>query len=73
MKPSLEECSFSFVSSGQLEIASWLGIGACLHFPSQGWEPLWLRPVQALSLLPQSLWIHFCISSAVLEDIVALG
>lgn len=30
---------FSFVNAYQLEIASDLGIGACIYFPSQHWDP----------------------------------
>jgi hypothetical protein len=33
--------------------------------PSQCWDPFWLKPVQALCMLPQSLRVHMCISLVV--------
>jgi hypothetical protein len=45
--------------SYQLEIPSWLGMGARVHVPFQfgggGGECIWFGPVQALCMLPQSL------------------
>jgi hypothetical protein len=57
-KPSyilLEKIDCLFTSKYQLEIVSRLGIGACVCFPSQGWDLILLRPVQALCLLSQSV------------------
>ena len=36
----------------QLEIASVLGMLACVHFLSQHWDPTSLRPLPALCMLP---------------------
>lgn len=36
--------------------------GACVHFPSQHWDPIWFRPVQALNMILESPWLHMCIS-----------
>ena len=29
--------------------------------PTQGWYHIWLEPMQSLSILSQSLWVHMCI------------
>lgn len=34
----------SCVSGYQLEVVCGLGMGAGVHFPSQQWDPIWLRP-----------------------------
>ena len=47
-KHPLEKTKFCFARSYQLEMASWLGIGAHAYFSSQHWDPVWLEPVQAL-------------------------
>ena len=52
---SFEKTSFSFASSCQLEIASWLGMRAHICFPLSALEPIWLEPVQTLGMLLQSL------------------
>lgn len=39
----LEKKSYSSERVYRLEIASELGMGACVHFPSQRWDPIWLR------------------------------
>lgn len=44
----------------------WLGLGTgvCVHFPSQCWDPICLRPVRAWRMVPQLLWIPMSISPA---------
>jgi hypothetical protein len=58
----LEKTDLSFGCSCQFEIASWLGIGARVHFHLSA---LGLGPVQSLCMWPQSLWVHMCVSSVV--------
>lgn len=45
---SEENIFFSFLGSYQLDLASELGLGAPVHFPSQHWNQNW----QALCMLP---------------------
>lgn len=52
----LEKTTFSFASSYWLEIAPGVPLS------SQGWDPVWLRPVHALWVLPQSLCKSVCVS-----------
>lgn len=47
--------NFSFVSGYQIERASWLEMGACVHFSSQCWNPIWLRTGVYTA---KSLWVH---------------
>lgn len=61
----LEKASFSFGSNYQSKIASDQGMRTRIHSPSLSWDPTWPRPVQALSMLLQSLWIHMCVGSTV--------
>jgi hypothetical protein len=51
----LEETNFSFASVYQLEMASELGTGACVHLTVHLHDSIWYRPVQASCVLPQSL------------------
>lgn len=45
------------LSSGyHLQIAFWLGVEACFHFPLSGLEPCWLECVQALLALLFKCW-----------------
>lgn len=53
---------FSFVSSCQLEIASRSGMKIRSTSSSQCWNLTWLELIQALCILPQSLWVHMSIS-----------
>ena len=56
-----------FFSCEKLEIASGLGVWACVY--SQHWNPVRPRPVQTLYMLPQSLWASLCIWPAVVSFI----
>lgn len=57
-----------FASSWHLETASVLGMGAPVCLLSQHWLGLLLlEPVQALCVLPPSLWAHTDVSPAVSE------
>lgn len=56
---SLEITKFSFARDYQLELASAWRLG-CILFHSQHWNSIWLRHVQVLCMLPQSLWLHMC-------------
>lgn len=51
---------FFFVCSYQLDKVSSLGMEACVYFPSQLLDPIWLRTVQAMDMLPHSIceFIH---------------
>lgn len=40
-------------------------MGAHFHFPSQHWDHIWLRPVQAPGMLPPFLSIHMGIGAAI--------
>lgn len=51
---SLEETDFPLVNSYQLQIVSWLGVGACVNFPFSLLGPGLARTWQVLGLL-QSL------------------
>lgn len=64
-----EESNFSFVSNCPLEIASESGMGAYVYFPSQNWDSICLTLMQYWCMLPQSQWIHRCISNAMLKRI----
>lgn len=52
--------------------SSGLGLGAYVHFPSQHWDPLWLRPEQALCMLRPFLRVRMCVGPACLEGLVFL-
>lgn len=39
--------------------------GGPVYFPRHHWDPIGLRTVQALCMLPQTLWVHMCISPVV--------
>lgn len=58
----LEKTKFFLVSIYQLG----LGMETCVHFSSQPWDPICLSPVEALGMLPQSLWVHMCVSLVML-------
>lgn len=45
----LQKIYFCFASWCQLQMASWLGLRACVYFPSRWWHS---------GLLPKSLWIY---------------
>jgi hypothetical protein len=62
---TLLEKKIASISSYQLDIASGLGMGVFVYFPFQHWDSIWFRPVQTLCMLPQSLWVHMCISPTV--------
>ena len=34
--------------------------GACVHIPSQHWDPPWLTPVQVMRMLPVSVRLYVC-------------
>ena len=59
---STDENGFSLCSGYQFQIASWLGVESPEYFPSQYWGPVWLHPVQAVHVLPQSPRVHVRIS-----------
>lgn len=59
----LEKTKFFLVSIYQLG----LGMGICVCFSSQHWDPICLSPVEALGMLPQSLWVHMCVSLVLLK------
>lgn len=64
-----EDISFSFVSNYLLEIASESGMKAYAYFLFQYWDPICLTPMQLQCMLPQSQWIHRCISNAMFKRI----
>jgi hypothetical protein len=39
---------FCITGDTLLEIASGLGMVACVYFLSWGWEPIWIRPIDSL-------------------------
>lgn len=51
------------MSGCELAVASELGVRACVHFLSQSRDPVWLEPVQAPCMQPQSQ-VHVPISAA---------
>lgn len=55
-----ENYFFFYVINNQLKLASELENEVCVNFLSQCWDCIWPRAVQALPLLPQSLWVHMC-------------
>lgn len=57
----LEKVIFFFASGYQLEITFPLGMDAHIYFPSQHWNSVWLRPVQAMCILPV-WWLHIYVS-----------
>lgn len=57
----LEKTNFSFANSCQLEITSWLGMGAVSSYPLSAGAPSGLT----LCRLPQSVWVHVCVSPVV--------
>lgn len=50
-----EKNKFSFVCGYQLDTVSGLLMGVCVHFLSEYWDPIWLRPIQAMCKLPGSV------------------
>lgn len=69
---SLEKTNPSFESRYQLEVASVLGVGACVHFPSQSRNPIRHTVMPTLCMLPQFLGICLCVGPAVLRSLVSL-
>lgn len=69
----LVKINFFFVSSYLLETASKLGMEAYVHFRSWFWDHIWCRPIQALYMLPQPLWVHTFIVLAVFRRPYFLG
>ena len=62
---SIGENYFFLWSGYQLETASVLEMGACVHLAFHHWtDAVWFRPMQALCMLPQSL-VYVCVSPAV--------
>lgn len=61
----MEKNKFSFASSDHLEIASVLGMGACVCFSFQLKDSVWYRPVHAASV-SMSSYTHwsFCVKKA---------
>lgn len=53
----LEKTILSFASGYQLEIASWLGIGACVHFTSEHWNLIWLGHVETANVFATTLFV----------------
>ena len=58
------ENGFFFASGYQLQLASWLGMGSCVCFPS-GLALHWPEPGQVLWVLLQPLSVNVCISPVV--------
>lgn len=54
----LEKGSFSFASGYQVQIASWLGVGAVFTSPQQCCDSIWRELAHAAA----SLWVSMCIS-----------
>lgn len=48
-------------------------MGAPVCFPSQCWDPICLRSVLDLCMLPQSFWVHLCINPVVSTRSCFLG
>lgn len=51
-------------------------VGFCFRADNslkESWGPIWLEPVQVLCMLPQSLWVHMCISPIVSRKHYFLG
>lgn len=58
----------TLIKSLQVAVSWWKLLGwatGCVHLPSQHREPAWHRALQALCLLPVSLWAYICVSTAV--------
>lgn len=55
----LENVNFSVANTYQLE-SFWVGVGVCVYFPACYWDPIWLRLVQALCMLPWSQKSSVC-------------
>lgn len=62
----------AIISWRQLLGQGWELVLAYVHFPSQCWYPIWLRPVQALCLLLQSLSSYEHQSFWCVESLVSL-
>lgn len=58
--PLEKKMIFSFSACLQLQIVFWSGVGPPVHVPLSVLAPYWLEPVQVLSMLRQSLWVHMC-------------
>lgn len=55
-----------------MEIASWLGMGACVPFSFKFQVPIWCRPVLAPCIQPQSLGFLCALALLFLEGLVSL-
>lgn len=59
------------IGENEVLLCEWLSVGDSLWFSdrvlflSLSWDLIWFRPVQALWMLPNSLWFHMCISLVV--------
>ena len=60
--------NFLRVSDYKLKLASELRTGVCIHFPCQHLGPIRPRPLQALYMRLQSLWVFMCTSLAVFRS-----
>lgn len=58
IETSFEKTGFSFLCRYCLQIASWLGVDLVFASPDQGWDFVWLEPVQVLCVLSQSEFIY---------------
>ena len=68
---TMVENKFFLLSSYQLD-SFFVRDGDPAHCPLvQYWELIWLSCVQSLCLLPQSLWVHMCVSLQCLEGIAS--
>lgn len=68
----LEKTKISAAHGYQLEIASGMGMGKCVHFSFHLYDVIWCRPLRVLCVLPQSLCVHICADIVNLEGLVFL-
>lgn len=69
----LDKIKLSFKSAYQLETTSGLWMGSCTLFLFHLYNPIWHSFLQALHMLPWSLWIHMCVVAAVFKRLCFLG
>lgn len=62
-KTPLEKKKTLFIYN-QLEMASGWGMGTCAQLSFQLQDAIWYRFTEALQMLPQSPWVHKCITNA---------